>query len=520
MKALIAALALLVAGCVTTPAAIEADVLLRGGTIYPGGEAEPFVGDVAVRGERIVALGQRLQVAARRTIEAHGLVVAPGFIDPHAHVEGWLTSDDAGRRLAAPFLLQGVTTTLIGNDGFGPADVKPLLASAGERPVGINYGVFTGFGSIRGAVVGSASRAPTPPELAQQQALVRRAMCDGAVGLSTGLFYAPQSFADTAEVVALARTAAEFGGVYDTHLRDEGSYSIGLAAAVHEAIGIARAARIPVHISHIKALGVDAHGLAPAVVAQIARARGEGLAITAGLYPYDASGTSLVAALVPPWAQDGGRAALLARLADPAMKRRLTGEISENLRRRGGAGSLLLVAGRWRGQRLDGVARRLALDPVAAAIAVIREGDVAAISFAMAQRDIDVFRRQPWVMTESDASTGHPRAYGSFARTYAHYVRKTGALDLRAFVDRSSTAAAEFFKLAGRGRLAPGQFADIAVFDPVRFADRATYEAPELAATGMRQVLVNGALAVEDGRVTGAAGGRALVHRPARGCGS
>lgn len=508
-----AALAALLAGCATTAPPTPVDLLITGGTIYPGGAA-PFVGDVAIAGDRIAAVGPRLDLAARRTISARGLIVAPGFIDPHTHMDGWLTDADARRRLVEPFLAQGVTTAFVGNDGFGPVDPRPLLASAGERPVGVNYAVFTGFGSIRRQVIGAARRAPTAAELADQQALVTQAMCAGALGLSTGLFYAPQSFADTAEVTALARTAGLLGGVYDTHLRDESNYTVGLGAAVDEAIAIARDARLPVHISHIKALGVDVHGMAPAIIAKVEAGRAAGLAITASQYPWDASGTSLVAALVPLWAQDGGRAAMLARLGDPALAERLLGEMADNMRRRGGAGSLLVVEGRWRGQRLDAIARAMGTDAVSAAIAAIKDADAATISFNMAEADIAAFMRQPWVFTGSDASTAHPRSYGSFARKYAVYVKERQVIDLRAFIDRSTAAVADTFGLAGRGRIAQGNFADVAVFDPASYAARATYEQPAVTATGMRLVLVNGRVAVENGTLTGIAAGRALPRTP------
>lgn len=504
--------AALLAGCATTPTpTIDADLLILGGTVYPGGAA-PFTGDVAVRGDRVVAVGKTLNVVAKRTIDARGLIVAPGFIDPHAHMEGWLTADDARRRLVEPFLMQGVTTAFVGNDGYGRTDIGALLASAGPKPVGINYASFTGFGTIRGKAIGAARRAPTPAELAQEVALVRIAMCEGALGLSTGLFYAPQSFAETPEVVALARAAGELGGSYDTHLRDESNYNIGLATAVDEAIAIARQARIPVHISHIKALGVDVHGTAPAIIAKIEKARGEGLAITANQYPWEASGTSLAASLIPLWAQDGGRAALLKRLADPALAERLRAEIAENLRRRGGAGSLLVVEGRWKGKRLEAIAAEMKTDPVSAAIAAIREADAPTVSFNMAEADIAAFMRQPWVSTGSDASTGHPRTWGSFARKYAVYVRERKVLTLREFIDRSSTLTAETFGLTDRGRLRVGAFADVAVFDPDTYAAQASYEEPDRPATGMRYVLVNGALAVDGGRLTGGAAGRALPN--------
>lgn len=514
MRRFVATLAALLAGCATTPPAIEADLLIRGGTVYPGGAA-PFTGDVAVRGDRIVAVGPHLSVTAARTIDAAGLIVAPGFIDPHAHMEGWLTADDQQRRLVEPFLMQGVTTAFVGNDGAGRTDIAALLASARTKPVGINYASFTGFGSIRTKVIGAARRGPTSAELAQEVALVRTAMCEGALGLSTGLFYAPQSFSETAEVVALARIAGELGGSYDTHLRDESNYTIGLAAAVDEAIAIARQARVPVHISHIKALGVDVHGTAPAIIAKIDRARAEGLAITANQYPWEASGTSLAASLVPLWAQDGGRAALLKRFADPTLAARLRSEIAENLRRRGGAGSLLVVEGRWQGQRLDAIAKAMGTDAVSAAIAAITEADAATVSFNMAEADIAAFMRQPWVVTGSDASTGHPRTWGSFARKYAVYVRERKIVRLRDFIDRSSTLTADIFGLADRGRLRAGAFADVAVFDPASYSAQASYIDADRPASGMAYVLVNGVLAVENGRLTGTAAGRPLPNQRA-----
>ena len=510
-------LAALLGSCSTLPqASPQADLLIRGGTIYPGG-GEPFAGDVAVKGDRIVAVAPHLTITARRTIDARGMIVAPGFVDPHSHMEAWLTADDSRRRLIEPFLMQGVTTTFIGNDGGGPLDVGRLLASPAAKPVGINFAAYTGFGSIRERVVGQERREPTPDELLQERALVRQAMCEGAIGLSTGLFYAPQSFSRTDEVVALASVAGEMGGTYDTHLRDESNYTVGLAAAVDEAIAVAREGRIPVHISHIKALGVDLHGMAPSIVDKIDQARAEGLDVTAGQYPWEASGTSLVASLVPLWAQDGGRKAMLARFDDPALAERLRSEMAENMRRRGGAPSMLIVEGRWKNRRLDAVARDLGLDAVAAGMAVIREADPATISFNMAEDDIATFMRRPWVMTDSDASTAHPRVYGSFARKYAVYVKERRILSMREFIDRSSALTADWFGLKDRGHVRSGAFADLVVFDPARYAARATYEQPGLTAVGVQTVLVNGELAVDGGRLTGTANGRALPHTPRQG---
>jgi len=496
--------------------AAPADLLIRGGVVYTGSDP-PFAGDVAVTGDHISAVGRHLRVKARRVVDARGMIVAPGFIDPHTHVGDDLASDDARRRLVPAFLMQGVTTAFIGNDGGGAIDVKAVLDGAKKRPVGINYATYTGFGTIREAVIGMDDRAPTPDELARMKAMAGNAMCQGALGLSTGLFYAPQSFSKTDEVVALASEAAKRGGYYDSHIRDESSYTVGLKAAVDEAIAIGREARLPIHISHIKALGVDVQGDAPDIIARIDKARGQGIDITASQYPWSASGTSLVASLIPLWAQDGGRAVLLRRFDDPSIQSRLRAGMVENLRKRGGAGALLIVEGPYKNRRLDDIARSIGKDPVDAAIAVIRIGDPATVSFNQSEADIAAFMRQPWVMTDSDASTGHPRVYGSFARKYAKYAVADHVITVRQFIESSSSRTADWFHLAGRGHLRAGAFADIVVFDPRKYAARATYEQPTLFAAGVRTVLVNGRIAVDQGRLTGIAAGRALPRTPAPG---
>jgi N-acyl-D-aspartate/D-glutamate deacylase len=490
------------------------DLIIRGGTVFTG-SGGPFVGDVAISGDRIAAVGRRLRQPARRVIVARGMIVAPGFIDPHTHLADQLAADDAQARLIPALLMQGVTTAFIGNDGGGKRELAPVLGSAAGKPVGINYGAFVGFGEVRSAVLGEADRAPSAAELGRMRQMVAGAMCQGALGLSTGLFYAPQSFARTEEVIALAREAGARGGVYDSHLRDESSYTIGLAAAVDEALRIGREGRLPVNISHIKALGVDVHGQAPAIIARIEAARLAGQKVTADQYPWGASGTSLVAALVPRWAQDGGRPALLKRFDDPAVASRLRAEMTDNLRRRGGAGSLLITQGAQKGRRLSDVAG--AGDPIAAAIGVIRVADPALVSFNQTEADIEAFMRRPWVMTGSDASVGHPRMFGSFARKYRHYVAERKVIPLRAFVERSTVLTADTFGLVGRGRLRRGAFADVVVFDPRLYAERATYQEPTRLAAGVRTVLVNGVVAVEAGRLTGAAAGRALAKTPPAG---
>lgn len=507
-----------------------ADLLLRGGTVYTG-DAAPFRGDVAIRGERIVYVGPKAPGTAVRTIDATGLIVAPGFIDPHAHVNDALASKDPATRLVLPFLTQGVTTAFIGVDGGGSPDVARIFGIAdsgaggdGEagleqssRDFGINFGAYVGLGAVRSQVVGAADRPPTAAELGQMTALVDKAMCDGALGLSTGLFYAPQSYARRDEVVALAKVAAARGGIYDSHIRDESSYTIGLAGAVEEALAVGRGAGIPVHIAHIKALGVDVHGQSGAIIAQIEKAQKAGQVVHADQYPWSASGTGLSAALLPRWAQDGGRAAMLERFDDAATMARMRPEIAENLRRRGGAAALLITSGpaAFEGKTLEQVATDRKIDPVDAAILILKQREAGVASFNQDEADIAAFMARPWVVTSSDASQGHPRYYASYARKYATYVKEKGVLDLGTFIRQSSFATARLFGLEGRGELKAGAFADVIAFDPATFAPRAEYAHPALFSTGMRFVTVNGALAIENGEPTGRAGGWPLPRKAA-----
>ncbi|MEA1013933.1 N-acyl-D-amino-acid deacylase family protein [Sphingosinicella sp. LY1275] len=499
-------LSLTVAGLLCGAAAPPApfDLLIVGGELIDGTGAGAVRADIGVKGDRIVFVGNAAvaNVQADRRIDASGKLVTPGFIDPHTHSGGDLAAKDPGRRAALNHVMQGVTTVLVGNDGGGAIDPAPA------RDTGVNVARFVGFGPVRRAVIGDADRDPSPDELAQMRGLVATAMCEGAIGFSTGLYYAPQSFAKTGEVVALAREAALRGGIYDTHLREEGSGGIGLAASVDEAIAVGRGAGLPVHIAHIKALGADVHGQAPSIIAKIDAARASGLRVTADQYPWAASGTRLTSALVPGWAMDGGRDALRARLDDP----KLAVGMEENLRRRGGAGAVLISGGKHKGKRLDALAAEWNVDPVAAAIRVIREdGNAPIASFNMAEADIHMFAAQSWVMASSDASSGHPRRYGSFAERWQRFVRDAKVVTPAAFVQRATMLTASTFGLEGRGVIREGNYADIAVIDPARFTARATYEKPTELATGADFVLVNGALVVADGQPTGALPGRHLA---------
>lgn len=492
------------------------DLLIVGGTVIDGTGATARRLDVGISGERIAFLGDagRERRAARRTIDARGLLVTPGLIDPHTHSADDLSAGDAGRRAALNHLMQGVTTVFVGNDGSGSLGQMDALARSGGT--GVNVASFIGFGSVRREVLGDNGRAPTTAELERMKTLVARGMCAGALGFSAGLYYAPQSFAKTDEVVALAREAASRGGLYETHLRDEGSDNIGLEAAVGEAIAIGRSAGLAVHIAHIKALGVDAHGKAPAVIRQIEAAQASGVRVTADQYPWTASGTRITSALVPRWALEGGRSELATRLADPALQGRLRSAMSDNLRRRGGAGSLLIIGGKQRGRRLDAVAAEWKVDPVSAAVRILQEeGDAPVASFNMIAADIDAFARQPWVVGSSDAVDGHPRKFGSFALRWQQFVAERKMLSPEVFVNRTSGLTASIFGLPARGTIAIGNAADVIAFDPRHYAARATYDEPEALATGVSTVVVNGKLAVDGGQPTGALAGQ-FLRKPRR----
>jgi N-acyl-D-aspartate/D-glutamate deacylase/dipeptidyl aminopeptidase/acylaminoacyl peptidase len=489
------------------------DTLIRGGSVLDGTGADARRADVGVTDDRITFIGDAAKegVQATRTIDATGLIVAPGFIDPHTHADDDLFDPKRNGNLA--FLSQGVTTVFIGSDGRSRIPLGKALQGLQAQGIGTNVASFVGHGAVRGAVMGASDAAPTPEQLEKMKTLVRQGMDDGALGLSTGLYYAPGSYAKTEEVIELARIAGERGGVYDTHQRDESSYTIGLLASIAEVLRIGREAQLPVHISHIKALGADVWGQSKQAIELIERARAEGLRVTANQYPYLASGTGLGAALLPRWAEAGGREAMLKRMDDPALRPKLVAEMEANLKRRGGANSLLIRGGADRslvGKRLDAIAKARGKSPVETALDIIRAGNASVTSFNMTENDIEAFMRQPWVMTGSDGSSGHPRKYGTYPRKIREYVFNRKVISLPRMIQSSSLQVAETFNLKDRGKICEGYFADMIVFDEKTIADRATYDQPDLPAEGMKFVLVNGKVGIEGGKFSGALAGRVL----------
>jgi N-acyl-D-amino-acid deacylase len=499
------------------------DLLFEGGTIVDGSGASPTRADLGIRDDRIAFIGhaRKARLRAARIIDVKGLIVAPGFIDPHTHAGADLS--DPLRKNNLNYLMQGVTTVIVGNDGGGSPEVAKVLRQWEEQGIGTNVGVLVGHGAVRRQVLGSGDVQPTAEQLEQMKALVRKAMGEGALGLSTGLFYVPGAFAKTEEVIELAKVAAGQGGVYDSHMRDEDSYSIGLLGSIVETIRIGREAKIPVHISHIKALGPEVWGQSAEAIASIRKARAEGIDVTADQYPYIASESNLVASLMPHWAEALPREKLLALFDDAGQRPRLLKEVGENLARRGGPESLLFTSAQapeLRGRTLGALAKQRNESPAETALEMIRQytqsnatGALAVASFNMREDDLERFMRQDFVMTGSDGSRGHPRLYGTYPRKLRVFVYQKRLLTLPFAIHASSTFPAETLHLADRGLLRRGYYADVIAFDPATIADRATYEDPEILARGMKYVIVNGKVVIDDGKFTGILAGCALRRR-------
>lgn len=477
------------------------DVLIRNARVMDGMGNPWLRADLGITGDRITAVGKLAGATAARVIDARDRIVAPGFIDVHSHAGDGLTT--AALHQGQPLIAQGITTVIANPDGGGPVDLAAQRTALETARTGPNVGLLIGHGSVRSAVMGSANRAPAADELQKMKDLVRRGMSEGAFGLSSGLFYVPGSFATTEEVIELTKVAAESGGLYTSHVRDEGNYAAGVRASVREVIRIAEEAKTVGIVTHMKALGRDSWGLGPTLIKDMEEARARGVQVYADQYPYEASSTSLRAALVP-----GG--------VEPTVA-----IVTENLRRRNGPDAVLIASYRadpsLAGKTLTEIAQARGVDPVTAALALMDGGNASIVSFNMSEEDIAAIMRAPFTMASSDgglvsvgAGQPHPRDYGAFARRLAVYVRDRHVVSLEFAIRSMTSLPASVFGLTDRGVIRPGAFADLVIFDPATIRDAATYAAPQKLAEGVSDVLVNGVPVRLDGEFTDAFPGKVL----------
>jgi dihydroorotase/N-acyl-D-amino-acid deacylase len=501
---------------------VSYDLVLRGGRIVDGTGSPWYRADIALRGDAIVRIAPAIAEPATRVIELKGLVVAPGFIDIHTHARRGIfdvpTADN--------YVRQGVTTLIEGPDGGSAVPLAPFLAKVAATRITPNFATFIGQGSIRSSVMGQVDRAATGEELDKMRALVRQGMEEGALGLSSGLFYVPGAFTPTAEVVELAKVAGRMGGMYISHMRDEASKVLD---SVRETITIGEQGGLPTQVTHHKVVGKKYWGRSVESLKLIDEARARGVDATIDQYPYTASATSITAALLPAWAQEGGRESVLNRLKDPAVRARVKAETVAIIRdERGGGDPKNVVvsscqfdpslAGKDLGQITKDRGLAVTLENAAeTALWIVEQGGAQGIFHAINEDDLQRILVHPATMIASDGEIPifgrnhpHPRSYGTFARVLGVYVREKKLLPLETAVQKMSALPAQRLGLADRGVLRPGLKADIVVFDPTRVRDLATFDKPHAYAEGVTQVLVNGEVVFENGAMTPARPGRVL----------
>jgi len=529
----------LIAVLAVAAAAQNYDVLIRNGRVVDGTGNPSVLGDVAIKAGRVAAIGKLTAATAARVIDAKGLIVAPGFIDIHNHSDVTVLTDGNAQSMVR----QGVTTMIFGEgESAAPSQGFPRFTDYWARlkrgGVSANIGSYVGSSQIWVQVRGPKAGPPTADELAKMRALVRQAMEDGALGVSSSLSGPPGAWIDTDTLVALCEEASKYGGIYSTHMRTEGS---GVFKAVGEAIEIGRRANLPVDVIHIKIADHKLWGRMPELIGMIANARAQGQEVEAHVYPYRA-GQNNLSSIVPPWAHEGGRSKLLENIANPALKLRLRAEILNgipgsdwyNHYTATGSWEGMLLANlsnpsyrKYNGRRMNEVIRDIGGDPVDVLFKVLtdNDGSVPTVYFHHNEEDMRFAMKTPFVSIGSDGTavaTGgllaqnhpHPRFYGTFPRVLGRYVRDDKVITMEEAIRKMTSANASKLRIYDRGLLRPGLPADVTVFDPAAIIDHATYDKPHQYATGVKYVLVNGTLVLDGGEHTGARPGT-VVRRPA-----
>jgi dihydroorotase/N-acyl-D-amino-acid deacylase len=521
MRTILAALTVLAIFGIVQPQA-PYDVVIRNGRVLDGTAAPWFRADIAIKGDTIVRIARSIDEPATRVIDAAGAIVAPGFIDTHTHARRGLSQTPT----AANYVRQGVTTVIEGPDGSSPVPLAPFFAELERLQKSVNIGAFIGQGSIRSEVIGSVNRTATAEEIAKMEGLVDQGMRDGALGLSTGLFYVPGTFTPTSEVIALAKVAARYGGIHTSHQRDDASKVLD---SVRETIAIGEQGGLPTQVTHHKVIGKANWGQSVETLRLIDEARARGVDVTSDQYPYTASSTSISSALIPAWALEGGQQAQRTRFGDPVEREKVLVGIAGMIRDERGGGDPKNVQfancgfdPTLNGKALADATIKRGLTPTIEHAAettlwIVQQGGCQGIFHAMSEDDVVRIMRHPATMIASDGEVPmfgrgnpHPRSYGTFARVLGVYVREKTVLTLEEAVRRMTSFPAARIGLGDRGILRPGMKADIAVFDPARVADRATFETPHQYAEGFLWVLVNGQVVFDGKDMTSARPGRVL----------
>lgn len=498
------------------------DIILKNGKVIDGTGNPWFYGDVGINKNKIVSIGDLSKNKADKIIDATGLIIAPGFIDVHTHIEG----DEKKTPTADNFIYDGVTTVITGNCGTSNTNIEQYFKFLDSIKLSVNVATLIGHNSVREAVLGKAAKTPNDAQLQKMQAIVEQAMRDGAVGFSTGLIYTPGLYSKTPEVVALAKSAAKYHGVYASHMRNE---TDKIFDAIAEAIDIGRQAGIPVEISHFK-VGLPNWSCSADMIAMVEKARGEGLDVTVDQYPYTASSTTLNV-LLPDWLQDGGHDSVLKRLNDPMIHQKVVTEMIADMKSRTREHFDYAVVAHCDGDPSINGKNIMQIniakgrpptipDEIETILDITKTGSASMVFHGLNEADVKRILQYPLTMVASDsgirlfgAGVPHPRGYGSNARVLAYYVREKNIIRLEDAVRKMTSLPAQKFRIANRGLLQPGMFADIVIFDAGTVKDQSTFEHPHAYSTGFKYVLVNGNITVDNFKHIGTRKG-VILHGP------